>query len=102
MTLPTPAALSALAKIVEGFPLADFLAILNGTATVDSDLDLAEQVVGLVAAAFPPGALVAGEIGIALQALQFLLDAAGKGGSPAAGGQPDIIAEETSTNFKDR
>ena len=102
MTLPTPTALSALAKIVEGFPLADFLAILNGTATVDSDLDLAEQVVGLVAAAFPPGALVAGEIGIALQALQFLLDAAGKGGSPATGGQPDIIAEETSTNFKDR
>ena len=102
MSAPTPAALGALAKIVEGFPLADFLAILNGTATVDTDLDLAEQVVGLVAIAFPPGASAAGEVGIALQALKFLLDAAGTGGSPVTGGQPDIIGEENAFNEKDR
>jgi len=78
----TPANLGALAKIVQGFPTGDFLAIVNGAATVDGDIDLAEQVLGLVAAAFPPGALVAGEIGIALEALQFLLDAAGKGSTP--------------------
>jgi len=84
----TPANLGALAKIVQGFPTGDFLAIVNGTATVDSDLDLAQQVLGLVAAAFPPGALVAGEIGIALEALQFLLDAAGAGADPVTGGVP--------------
>ena len=82
MNFPTPTALGALAKIVAGFPLADLLAILNGTATVDSDLDLAEQAVGLIAAAFPPAAITAEEVGFGLEALAFLCDAAGLGAKP--------------------
>ena len=82
MSALTPAHLTALAKLVAGLPVADLGALLAGTATADTVLDLAEQAVGLVAAAFPPGALVAGEVGFALEALQFLLDGAGVGADP--------------------
>lgn len=78
----TPAHLTALAKLVAGLPFGDLAALLAGTATADTVLDLAEQATGLIAAAFPPGALVAGEVGFAIEALQFLLDAAGVGADP--------------------
>ena len=84
----TPAHLNALAKLIAGLPVADLAALLDGTATVDTALDLAQQATGLIAAAFPPAAITAGEIGMALQALQFLLDAAGAGADPATGGVP--------------
>ena len=102
VSLLTPAHLTALAKLIAGLPFGDLAALLDGTATTDTVLDLAEQATALIGAAFPPGALVAGEVGFALEALQFLLDAAGVGASPVTGGQPDIVGEETSSNFKDR
>ena len=102
LALLTPAHLTALAKLVAGLPVADLAALLDGTATIDTVLDLAEQATGLIAAAFPPGALIAGEVGFAIEALQFLLDAGGVGASPVKGGEPDIVAEETATNFRDR
>ena len=98
----TPTHLTALAKLVAGLPVADLAAVLSGTATTDTVLGLAEQATGLIAAAFPPGALIAGEIGLALSALQFLLDASGAGGNIVTGGQPDLAGEENSTNFRDR
>ena len=86
LALLTPAHLTALAKLIAGLPVADLAALLSGTVTADTVLDLAEQATCLIAAAFPPGALIAGEVGFALQALQWLLDASGAGGDVVAGG----------------
>jgi hypothetical protein len=74
--------LDALGKVISGFPLDDVLKLVTNTATIDSDLDLADQAAGLVALAFPPGALVAGEAQMAVEALKFVLDAAGVGSAP--------------------
>lgn len=102
MTTLSQTGLASLARIVSGFPISDVMDILSGTATVDTDLDLAQQVVGLVAAAFPPGALVAGEVGLALEALQFLLDAAGQGSLPVTGGVPAAFPSGGGTSYRER
>ena len=102
LTTLSQTGLASLARIVSGFPISDVMDILSGTATVDTDLDLAQQVVGLVAAAFPPGALVAGEVGLALEALQFLLDAAGQGSLPVTGGVPAAFPSGGGTSYRER
>jgi len=80
----------ALAKLLGGLPVGDLIDLIDGRATVDSGLDLAESAAALVAAVFPPGAITAGEVELALEGLQFLLDAAGVGANPfkIAGGIP--------------
>jgi hypothetical protein len=72
----------ALAKLLGGLPVGDLTNLFDGRATVDTDLDLAEQAAALVAVAFPPAAITAGEVELALEALQFLFDAAGLGAQP--------------------
>jgi hypothetical protein len=80
--LPTSGHYDALAKLIGGMPVSDLLALIDGRGTVDTDLALAEQAATLVAVAFPPAAITASEIKMALETLQFLLDAAGFGSSP--------------------
>lgn len=80
--LPGPPAFGAVGKLLALLPVTDILAVIEGRATVDTELDLAERAAGVVAAAFPPGAIAAGEVEMALKALQFLLDAAGVGPKP--------------------
>ncbi len=80
----------ALAKLLGGLPVGALIDLIEGRATVDSGLQLAESAAALVAAVFPPGAITAGEVELALEGLQFLLDAAGVGPNPfkIAGGIP--------------
>ena len=82
MTAPTPTALDALAKLISGLPIGELLDLIEGRATLDEGFDIAGAAVGLVAAAFPPSALAAGELAVALEALRYLFDAAGVGGRP--------------------
>jgi hypothetical protein len=81
-TTPSLAGYGALGKLIAGLPIADLLQVLEGRATIDTELDLAEKSAALIATAFPPGAIAAGEVELALRALQFLLDAAGVGPHP--------------------
>jgi len=80
----------ALGKLLSGLPVSAILAIIANHATVDSDIDLAEKTAGLIAMAFPPGALVASDAQMAISALKFLIDAAGIGATPihVSGGVP--------------
>ncbi len=80
-TLST-AQFDALAKLLRGLPVGDLVNLIEGRATLDSSLTLAESAAALVAAVFPPGAITAGEVEFALEGLQFLLDAAGLGPNP--------------------
>ena len=96
------AQLGPLGKLLALLPVADIVALIEQRATVDTTIDLAERVAGIVKIAFPPGALTAAEVGFALEALKFVLDAAGVGSSPVRGGEPDIIGQENSFNEKDR
>jgi hypothetical protein len=80
-SLPS-ARFSALAKLIGGLPVADIVAAIEGRGSIDTDLELAERVAALVGVAFPPGAITAGEVEGGLEALQFLLDAAGLGANP--------------------
>jgi hypothetical protein len=79
---PTAAHFNSLAKLIGGLPVADIVALIDGRGSLDSDLALAESAAALVGIAFPPGAITAGEVEFALEALQFLLDAAGLGADP--------------------
>jgi hypothetical protein len=78
----TSARFTALAKLIGGLPVDDILAAIEGRGSIDTDLELAERVAALVGVAFPPGAITAGEVEGGLEALQFLLDAAGLGANP--------------------
>jgi hypothetical protein len=74
--------LGALSKFLTAFPLTDLIELIEGKATVDTVLDLDEKAASLIAAAFPPVAITAEEVGFALEALQYLLDKAGLGLKP--------------------
>jgi hypothetical protein len=80
----------ALARLAAGLPVAELVQLIEGRASVDVDIDLAERAAALFAAAFPAAAITAGEIELALTALKYLLDAAGVGGNPfvITGGVP--------------
>ena len=84
------AQLGPLGKLLALLPVEDIVALIEQRATVDTTLDLAERVAELVKIAFPPGALTAAEVGFALEALKFVLDAAGVGSSPVTGGYNPI------------
>jgi hypothetical protein len=68
---------AALAKLIGALPVSDLVALIEGRATAGTFINLAEQAAGIVAAAFPPAAFVAGEIELGLEALRFLFGAAG-------------------------
>ncbi len=80
--IPTSAHYGALAKLIGSLPVSGIVELIEGRATIDSDLELAESAAKLVGAAFPPGAITAREVELGLEALQFLLDAAGLGSQP--------------------
>ncbi len=87
---PTPAHFNALGQLLSLLPVEDVIALVNGTATVNSGLDLLGQLVGVVQVAFPPAAMDATAVGYALALLKFLLDEAGVGEEPlqVTGGVP--------------
>lgn len=87
----TPAHLGALATLLQLLPTGDLLALLSGRATVDAVVGIAEQAASIVKWAIPPAALPAEAAGMALQALQFLLDAVGVGDNPVTGGIPEAF-----------
>ncbi len=88
IALLTPAHLLALGNFASALPVDDIADLLDGTATVDTTLDLAEKAAKLVAMAFPPAAIAAGDADLALEALRFLLDAIGAASNPVTGGMP--------------
>jgi hypothetical protein len=73
---------AALGKLLGALPVADLLALIEGRASVSTALDLAEQAARIVAAAFPPAAITAREVEFGLEALHFVLGAAGLGVKP--------------------
>jgi hypothetical protein len=87
----TPAHLSALAALLQLLPTGDLIALLSGGATVDTVIGIAEQAASIVKWAIPPAALPAEAARMALQALQFLLDAVGVGANPVTGGIPNAF-----------
>ena len=78
----TAAHVGALPPFLSLIPVSDLVALATGSGTVDNMLDVAEAGAALVARAFPPAAITAGEVKLGLEALQFLLDVAGLGPSP--------------------
>ena len=78
----TDAHMVALAPFLQLLPVSDLIAFAQGEGTVDTAVDIAEAGASILARAFPPAALTAEEVGLALEALRFLLDAAGLGPSP--------------------
>lgn len=78
----TAAHLGALPRFLPLIPVSDLVALATGTGTLDDAFAVAEAGASIVARAFPPGAITAGEVKLGLEALQFLLDAAGLGPSP--------------------
>lgn len=78
----TVAHLSALVRFLPLVPVSDLIALATGRGSYDNALDLAEAGASIVARAFPPVAITAVEVKLALEALQFLLDAAGVGPRP--------------------
>ena len=82
--------LGPLGKLLALLPVEDIVALIEQRATLDTTLDLAERVAGIVKIAVPPAALTAAEVGFALEALKFVLDAAGVGSSPVTGGYNPI------------
>lgn len=84
----TPAHLNSLATLLQLLPIGDLIALLTGGATIDTVLSVAEQATSIVKWAIPPAALPAEVAGMALQALQCLLDAIGVGADPVTGGIP--------------
>jgi hypothetical protein len=78
----TPAHFTALAKLIGGLPVDQLLALIEGQSTVDNAIGLAEQAASLVAAAFPPAAITAGEVEFGLEALRFVCGVAGLGSTP--------------------
>lgn len=89
----TPAHFSALASLFNLLPIDDIVALINGAATVDNVLDLAQRAAEIVKVAFPPAAMTAGEVSLALEALKFILDASGVGPDPfvVTGGLPPSV-----------
>ena len=100
----SPSHCGALGSLLSLLPVNDLIALAEGNGSVDDVLDVAERGADLVRVAFPPAAIAAEEVKLGLEALQFLLDLAGVGPDPfkITGGYPDIMAEETSPNFKNR
>jgi hypothetical protein len=90
---PSAPALGPLGQMLSLIPVADLVALFEGRGTVDTDLDLAARAAKLVALAFPPGAMAAGDVALALEALRYVLDAAGVGPTPIhiEGGVPDAF-----------
>ena len=76
--------LSALGTLLKLLPVNDLVAIMTGQATWDNVLDAAEQGAEIVRDAFPPAAITAEEVELALEALRFVLDLAQVGSSPVA------------------
>ena len=72
----------ALAQFLALIPISDLISLANGSATIDTAADLAEAGAEIVARAFPPVAITAEEVKLGLEALRFLLDAAGLGPTP--------------------
>jgi hypothetical protein len=69
----------ALRAFLPLLPIGDLIALVGGRGTVDNAIDVAQACANIVARAFPPAAIKAEEIWLALEALQFLADAAGVG-----------------------
>ena len=78
----TAAHLGALPRFLALIPIGDLIALANGTGNADNLLDVVEAGATVVARAFPPGAIAAGEVRLGLEALQILIDAAGLGSTP--------------------
>jgi len=78
----TAAHLGALPRFLPLIPISDLVALATGAGSVDEAFHVAEAGASIVARAFPPGAITAEEVKLGLEALQFLLDAAGLGPSP--------------------
>lgn len=74
--------LSALGTMLGLLPVADLIAIAEGRASWDDVLDAAAHGADIVRIAFPPAAMTAEEVKLALEALRFILDAAGVGPTP--------------------
>lgn len=82
MTSLTGAHLEALPRFLSMMPVADLVALASGAGNLDNAFAVAEAGASIVASAFPPTAITAGEVKLGLEALQFLLDVAGLGPSP--------------------
>ena len=78
----TAAHLGALPHFLTLIPISDLIALASGAGNVDDAFAVAEAGASIVARAFPPDAIAAEEVRLGLEALQFLLDAAGLGPSP--------------------
>ena len=74
--------LSSLGSLLGLLPTRDLVEIASGHATWDNVLDAAAHGADIVRAVFPPAAMTAIEVKLALEALRFILDAAGVGPTP--------------------
>jgi hypothetical protein len=87
----TPAHLSVLATILANLPVGQIVALFSAPVTVDTVMAVVEQAIGLIGTVDPLIALPAEAIGMGVQALQVILDAAGVGSSVITGGLPPSI-----------
>ena len=78
----SPAHFEALGKLMGDLPIGALVQLFEGRSTFDSGLEIAERGAEIVAAAFPPAAITAREVEFGLEALRFLLNAAGIGPKP--------------------
>jgi hypothetical protein len=74
--------LRSLGALLGLLPVRDLIEIANGRASWDNVLDAAAHGADIVRAVFPPSAMTATEVKLALEALRFVLDAAGVGPTP--------------------
>ena len=74
--------LDSLGTLLGLLPIRDLIEIASGRATWDNVLDAMAQGADVVRAVFPPAAMTATEVKLALEALRFVLDAAGVGPTP--------------------
>ncbi|MDE3176404.1 MAG: hypothetical protein KGM15_09920 [Pseudomonadota bacterium] len=74
--------LGSLGTLLGLLPVSDLIDIVSGHATWDNALDAAAHGADIVRAVFPPAAMTAQEVKLALEALRFILDAAGVGPTP--------------------
>lgn len=74
--------LNSLGTLLGLLPIQDLIEIASGRATWDNVLDAMAHGADVVRAVFPPAAMTATEVKLALEALRFVLDAAGVGPTP--------------------